>query len=115
MQKLYLQVKAFMLESEQRVGKEPGDITRGAVKLGTDLIKKRLSEFTEAVGVEGPEQLPAIATTLGNLIYVVAWNGVAWGLPMAEIMDEIHRVNMEKLTGEETHPLDIKSILDKHA
>lgn len=46
------------------------------------------------------EQHLAVADALGDLSYTVAGAALAWGIPLGEIFDEIHRSNMTKSPSE---------------
>jgi predicted HAD superfamily Cof-like phosphohydrolase len=96
MKKLMDQVREFMKAAGQRIGSEPGDVVRKDVRLGLQLIHEELTELEDALLVEDPEGLPDIADALGDLLYVVTWTALAFGFPMVEIVDEIHRSNMTK-------------------
>lgn len=93
MKKLAEQVEEFMKAAGQPVGKKPGDIINRNVELGLALIREEFRELQDAV-FEGP--LEAVADAIGDLLYVVTWNGLAWGFPLQELMDEIQRANMAK-------------------
>lgn len=66
------------------------------------LITEELSELADALA---SNDRIAVADALGDLAYVVAGSAVAWGLPLGEIVDEIHRSNMSKdaHTGHKPH------------
>ncbi len=51
----------------------------------------------ELVQFETPEeQRLAVADALGDLSYVIAGAALAWGIPLGECVEEIHRSNMTK-------------------
>lgn len=69
-------------------------------------LRKRLleEEFHEYLEGEANNDLREIADALGDIIYIAYGTAVAYGLPMKEIFDEIHRSNMSKL-GEDGKPI----------
>jgi predicted HAD superfamily Cof-like phosphohydrolase len=135
MQKLMDQVREFMKAAGQRIGSEPGDVLPKDANLGLKLIEEELTEFQTALLTwkaltivhSETEVLAEIADALGDLLYVVTWTALAFGFPMAEIMDEIQRSNMTKFgpgaskdpeTGKVRKPPDwtppnIKALLEK--
>lgn len=60
------------------------------------LIQEELSEYAKALA-EG--DIVKVADALGDLIYVVVGGFVEHGIPVEEVMDEIHRSNMSKIGG----------------
>lgn len=100
MNKLHEYVRAFMMAGDQPVADRPGVPEDGPLGLGLSLIYEELAELTRAVKAaqRNPDaaQLALVADALGDLLYVVTWNGLAWGFPMPQIVDEIQRANMAK-------------------
>jgi predicted HAD superfamily Cof-like phosphohydrolase len=113
MQTLHDQVKAFILAGEQLSEDElvvPHIPAAETTTLGIGLIDEEFEELKKAVGevaltkLVQPETsqeekirlLSNVADAIGDLLYVAAWNGLAWGLPMPQIVDEIQRANMAK-------------------
>jgi predicted HAD superfamily Cof-like phosphohydrolase len=58
------------------------------------ILREEWEEYLEG---EQNNDLVEIADALGDMIYVAYGTGVAYGLPMDEIFNEIHRSNMSKL------------------
>lgn len=96
------------------------------------VLRKRLleEEFHEYLEGEANNDLVEIADALGDILYIAYGTAVAYGLPLDEIFDEIHRSNMSKLDpdtglpiyredgkvlkGKAYSPPDIKRIIDRH-
>lgn len=107
MRQLFDQVRTFMRAAGQQWAHIPEFPSVGTIDLGLRLIREEWDELGDAVAEVPiapmevtPEQkqkiLANVADALGDLLYVVTWNALAWGLPMPEIMDEIQRANMAK-------------------
>lgn len=114
MKTLHNQVKEFILAGEQLPADSMNnpDIPDDKVtRLGVQLIDEEFHELRVAIGDarmsqemsrselpidEKIELLTNVADAIGDLLYVAAWNGLAWGLPMPAILDEIQRSNMAK-------------------
>lgn len=69
--------------------------------LGFSLIEEEFGEFEQALlaaeECDGTnESLAEVADALGDLLYVVMWNCVRWGIPIVDVMAEIQRTNMAK-------------------
>lgn len=94
--------------------------------LRKDLLAEEYQEYLDG---EKNNDLVEIADALGDIIYIAYGTGVAYGLPMDEIFNEIQRSNMSKL-GEDGKPIyredgkvlkgpnysppDIKTIIETH-
>lgn len=104
------------------------DTTDGAKlrELRRALMAEEYGEYLEA---EEQNDLVGIADALGDMIYIAYGSGIAYGLPMDEIMNEIQRSNMSKLgrdgkpiyredgkvlKGPDFTPPDIAAIVRKH-
>lgn len=61
--------------------------------LRIDLIEEELEELKRAVD---KRDLVSIADALGDLLYVVYGGALAWGIPIEDVVREIHRSNMTK-------------------
>lgn len=96
MRELAAQVREFMIAGQQRIGREPGDIHLSEAMLGMSLIEEELRELRMAVKHEGVCELVEIADAVCDLLYVVTWTGLAFGFPLPELMEEVHRSNMAK-------------------
>lgn len=103
------QVRTFMRAAGQRWSPAPEFPSVETIDLGLRLIHEEWDELGDAVAdvpvppifedmtpEEKRKILANVADALGDLLYVVAWNALAWGFPMPEIMDEIQRANMAK-------------------
>ncbi len=77
--------------------------------LRTDLIWEEFSEFVTAQSraalahKEGDEDglseaLSEVADAIADMLYVVVGAGVAWGLPMPAVYEEVHRSNILKFS-----------------
>jgi predicted HAD superfamily Cof-like phosphohydrolase len=108
MRRLHEQVRDFMHEAGQAWSRIPDFPSVETIDLGLKLIGEEWEELQDAVAdVPVPVNTPippeekrkimaAVADAIGDLLYVVTWNGLAWGFPMPEIMEEIQRANMAK-------------------
>lgn len=61
------------------------------------LIFEELCEFADAVK---DENIVEVADALGDLIYVVVGAALEYGIPLDEVVTEIHRSNLSKLDEE---------------
>lgn len=87
-------VKEFMLAcQESQVGVQPQLISADLKNLRYALIEEELEEYAEAGNIY------SIADAIGDLLYVVYGAAICHGLDMEPIFEEIHRSNMQKLTG----------------
>lgn len=75
-------------------GESPAFPTADIVELRLSLIEEELVELRDAVAAG---DLCEVADALGDLLYVVAGAGLAFGLPLREVVEEIHRSNLSKL------------------
>ena len=62
--------------------------------LRLDLLQEEFQELYEA---EVANDIVEIADALGDILYIALGTGVAYGLPLDEVFNEIHRSNMSKL------------------
>lgn len=58
------------------------------------LIFEELCEFADAVK---DEDIVEVADSLGDLIYVIVGAALEYGIPLDEVVSEIHRSNLSKL------------------
>lgn len=79
------------------------------------LILEELHELVRACQVEDKKE---IADAIADLAYVVTGTAVAFGLPLDELVAEVHRSNMTKTPGqfkpykgEDYSPPDIEAVL----
>lgn len=104
-------VKEFMVKFGHPVHDEPQEITDEAwLEMRLELIREELGELYEACGYETSEwvavrpirqmtttDLVAAADALGDLEYVTNGMALGMGIPLPEVVEEIHRSNMTKL------------------
>lgn len=64
------------------------------IKLRRDLISEEYWEFDRAVE---KNDLVNIAQELADLLYVVYGAAIEYGIPLDEVVAEVHRANMSKL------------------
>lgn len=110
MRQLLDQVRTFMRAAGQQWAHLPEFPSVETIDLGLRLIREEWEELGDAVADvpvsldarqdmtpdEKRKILASVADALGDLLYVVTWNALAWGFPMTEIMEEIQRANMAK-------------------
>ena len=105
MRKLIRDVREFMVAAEQELPVRPTVPCAEVVVLRDSLIEEELKEYRTAVlalhgALEGCDEMEPyyadVADALADLHYVVAGAGLAFGLPMAAIWDEVHAANMRK-------------------
>ena len=72
----------------------PGLIPDERAWLRYDLIAEELSELFDAI-LAG--DMVAIADALGDLEYVVHGAAIEWGIPLEDVVREVHRSNLTKL------------------
>lgn len=82
------------------VGQHVGDPTAPDIsvdqKLRVDLIAEEFDELREALDYG---ETVSAADALADLVYVIVGSAVAWGIPLAEVFDEVHASNMTKIGG----------------
>lgn len=54
-------------------------------------------EFEEYLEGEANNDIVEIADALGDILYIALGTAVAYGIPLDQVFDEIHRSNMSKL------------------
>lgn len=98
-------VKIFHRATGGTVGEYP-EIRDAALRIA--LIREEAEEFAQACGYEmydhsadylNSPDLTAAADALGDLLYVVYGAGVAFGIDLGPVFDEIHKSNMSKVGG----------------
>lgn len=62
-------------------------------------IKLLKEEFYEYKTAEADEDLVAIAKELADMIYIICGTALTYGIPLAEVFDEVHRSNLSKFDG----------------
>jgi predicted HAD superfamily Cof-like phosphohydrolase len=60
------------------------------------LVNEEVSELSDAL--KG-EDLVAAADAIADIIYVIIGAGLAFGLPISDLFDEVHKSNMTKIKG----------------
>jgi phosphoribosyl-ATP pyrophosphohydrolase len=89
-------VKEWMLQAKQACPSTPhvfvGDKTK---HLRLELIGE---EYKELVVASLNNNIVEIADALADLLYVIYGTGVAYGIDLEPIFNEVHRSNMSKLT-----------------
>lgn len=108
----------------QPIAETPGLLDHERFRLRLDLIEEELDEFVDAAV---RYDLVDIADALGDLIYVVIGAALEYGIPIDDVVAEIHRSNLSKLDengnplyredgkvlkGRNYFPPDIESILN---
>jgi predicted HAD superfamily Cof-like phosphohydrolase len=73
---------------------------RGRCNYVTEAIEDWLDKYNNGRWIPGAPHDPSVADALADLAYVTVGANVAWGLPAAEVFDEVHRSNMAKQGGE---------------
>ena len=94
------------------IGSTPVALDGDVLKLRIELIREEFEELVRAsafpfaevqihekcVGLADPD-LPKTADALADLLYVILGWGVAAGIDLGPIFDEVHRANMAKTGG----------------
>jgi predicted HAD superfamily Cof-like phosphohydrolase len=92
MRRLLDQVAAFHRAFGHPIAAAPTVQARKALRV--ELIREEFKEFQDAVAVN---DIVGIADALGDLAYVIAGAALEFGIPLEEVIEEIHRANMSKL------------------
>lgn len=61
-------------------------------------IKLLLEEVQEYLTAEGADDLIGVADALGDIAVIIFGTAAAYGIPLPEVFDEIHRSNMAKVS-----------------
>jgi len=99
---LHEKVREFQKLAEVPLPEKPSKPSKKLQQLGLALIKEEWDELWSAIlsadqnPVPEIDTLTEVADALADLLYVVAWNGNIWGLPMVEIFEEVHKSNLCK-------------------
>ncbi len=56
-------------------------------------------EFTEYLEAENADNIVEIADALADMVYVICGTAHTYGIPLAEVFDEVQRTNMAKFPG----------------
>lgn len=117
-------VAEFMDRACQQLPERPTIPPSDVRELRMELICEELAELQFALA---EFDLDGIADAIGDLLYVVYGAGIAFGLPVQEIFDEVHRSNMSKfidghrrpdgkwMKGPSYSPPNLKAILERHS
>lgn len=98
-------VMQFMQAAGQYTPLSPAIPTKATRHLRWRLIDEELTEFQYAIDIPDDEvDLVKVADALGDLLYVVLGAGVAFGIDLAPVFDEIHRSNMTKFIDGQKRP-----------
>lgn len=98
-------------------------------QLRLDLVNEEAEELADALGLCGslgelPPDPVAVADALGDLVYVIYGAALEWGIPLDDVIAEIHRSNLTKDVGEKRgdgkirkgdayEPPDLVAVLDR--
>lgn len=88
------QVKAFHRTYGLPISESPNIIPADRFNLRLSLIEEELAEFVYAAI---NNDIVEVADALGDLLYVVIGAALEYGIPLDEVVDEIHASNMSKL------------------
>lgn len=97
MKTLMSQVRQFHEKFHCAIGNPERPDIRMQQELRISLIKEEYQELLEALDCNDPV---ATLDALADLSYVVAGAAIAWGLPLADALNEVHRSNMTKTPGQ---------------
>ena len=87
-------VREFMLACQpNQIANKPRMINEDLKELRYNLIDEELSEYWDAVNIY------QVADAIGDLLYVVYGAAETHGIDIEPVFAEIHRANMQKLTG----------------
>lgn len=92
---------AQMVLEFHKAFKLPWRTQSGRPSLATDrrALRRRLlaEEFDEYLVAEASHDIVGIADTLGDMAYIIWGTALEYGIPLDEVIAEIHRSNMSKL------------------
>lgn len=72
----------------------PADLSIDLAAMRLNLLEEEMDEYTTAVCAN---DLTEVFDALLDIIYIAVGTGLAYGLPMADGWNEVHRSNMAKL------------------
>jgi predicted HAD superfamily Cof-like phosphohydrolase len=97
MRTLAAQVREFKLAAGQHLAEKPSLPPDEVVDFCLGLIDEERRELEDAFGVCVPGgSVAEVADAICDLLYVMTGLGLAMGLPLPELMDEVQRANMAK-------------------
>lgn len=87
-------VKEFMVTFGQKVPKQPWMPNQKLFDLRWDLMAEEMSELLAAYK---SKDIIEISDSLADILYVVYGAAHAFGIPIDEVFEEVHKSNMSKL------------------
>ncbi len=94
-------VKQFHETYDLPIAETPGHPPEDRIRLRKELISEEYWEYDRAVE---KNDLVNIAQELADLFYVVVGAALEYGIPLCDIIEEVHNSNMSKL-GDDGKPL----------
>lgn len=89
-----------LVEFHRAVGQHVGEPENIDIQRDVDLRLRLIDEeFGELRDALAANSVVGVADALADLCYVVIGSAVAWGIPFAEVFNEVHRSNMTKVGG----------------
>ena len=120
-------IEEFMAAAGQDVPLAPTIPSMDVMRLRHRLISEELHEFWLAVdsvyAMTREGHLEQVADALADLLYVVIGTGVAYGIDLSPVFEEVHRSNMTKfidgykredgkwIKGPSYSPADLQAVL----
>ena len=122
---MYEELKEFQLAFGQRVANKAELPDREERNLRIELLRE---EFDEYLFGEAKHDIVEIADALADMVYIIYGTAVSYGIPLDEVLKEVHSSNMKKLVDGKVirredgkimkpagwSPPDIAAILEKH-
>ena len=90
----YNAVKEFHERFGAHIEKTPTLPDEATRKLRRDIIDEEHEEFKQA---EANDDIVEIADALADLVYVIYGTAISYGIPLDQVITEVHRSNMSKL------------------
>lgn len=87
-------VREFHITYDVPIAETPGHPKEDRIKLRRDLIAEEYWEYDRAVE---KSDLVNLAQELADLLYVVYGAALEYGIPLDDVVAEVHRANMSKL------------------
>jgi len=60
-------------------------------------VKLMISELAELISAMADDDIVGVADGIADLLYVVIGTGLAYGIPMKKVFDQVHANNMTKV------------------
>ena len=114
-------LKEFHTKYEHKMAEKPGLTDPKTRGLRYKLIQEESNELLDAIE---DNDLVAIADGIADLLYVTFGTALAYGLPIKEVFEEVHRSNMTKSFNKNRYgktikeaysPARIEGILEKYS